>query len=310
MAKDNAAPPDLLGTLSVVFGFTRFREGQEKVIRTLLAGKSALAVFPTGSGKSLCYQLTALHLPGLTLVVSPLIALMKDQVDFLKSRNVGAARLDSSVSIEELRQIDAEPSAGRLRLLYVAPERFSNEGFLQKLRHCRISLLVVDEAHCISEWGHNFRPDYLKLAGMSRKLAVERVLALTATATPTVVQDVCREFNISLEAYIHTGFHRPNLFLRARPCPEPERLAVLAGCLQSQPRGPTIVYVTLQQTADDVATALCQRHLPARAYHAGLGTEEREAVQNWFMGSVDGIVAATIAFGMGIDKPDVRYVYH
>ncbi|HEY0790117.1 MAG TPA: RecQ family ATP-dependent DNA helicase [Chthoniobacterales bacterium] len=310
MAQDHAATPDLLRTLRDVFGFTRFRQGQEEVIRTLLGGKSALAVFPTGSGKSLCYQLTALHLPGLTLVVSPLIALMKDQVDVLRRGKVEAARLDSTLGAVELRQIDADLSAGKLRLLYVAPERFSNEGFLQKLQRCRISLLVVDEAHCISEWGHNFRPDYLKLAGLSGKLGVERVLALTATATPAVAKDICREFSISPEGYIHTGFHRPNLFLRAQPHPEPKRLEALAERLQSQPRGSTIVYVTLQRTAEEVAAGLGQQGLPARAYHAGLATEERETVQNWFMDTANGIVVATIAFGMGIDKADVRYVYH
>src|SRR5580700_6616456 len=171
-------------TLKNSFGFDTFRNGQEAVITKILEGKSALAVFPTGSGKSLCYQLPALLLDGLTLVISPLIALMKDQIDFLRGRGVAAARLDSSVPIEEYRRVDADLRSGALKLLYVAPERLSNERFLQKLRGVRIALLVIDEAHCISEWGHNFRPDYLKLARLSRQLKVERVLTLTATATP------------------------------------------------------------------------------------------------------------------------------
>src|SRR5271163_3354934 len=169
-------------TLRDVFGFGAFREGQERVIQKLLDGQSALAVFPTGSGKSLCYQLPALHLDGLTLVISPLIALMKDQIDFLRERGVSAARLDSSVPVAEYRRVDADLRSGALKLLYVAPERLSNERFIQKLRGLKISPLVIDEAHCISEWGHNFRPDYLKLARLSRQLRVERVLTLTATA--------------------------------------------------------------------------------------------------------------------------------
>ncbi|HEX5177052.1 MAG TPA: DEAD/DEAH box helicase, partial [Chthoniobacteraceae bacterium] len=161
-------PKTIHSTLKEVFGFDSFRPGQEPVIRELLAGHSALAVFPTGSGKSLCFQLSALHLDGLTIVVSPLIALMKDQIDFLTAHNIPAARLDSSVGLDEVRRIDAGLQAGTLKLLYVAPERFSNERFIHKLRRSKIDLMVIDEAHCISEWGHNFRPDYLKLARLAR----------------------------------------------------------------------------------------------------------------------------------------------
>ena len=267
-------------TLQSVFGFASFREGQQQVIEKILAGQSALAVFPTGSGKSLCYQLPALHLDGLTLVISPLIALMKDQIDFLHRRGVAAARLDSSVPAEEYRRIDADLRAGTLKLLYVAPERLSNERFIQKLRGLRIALLVIDEAHCISEWGHNFRPDYLKIARLSRQLRVERVLGLTATATPDVAEDICREFAIGADAFIHTGFYRPNLELRITPCREAERTPTLLDRLRSRPRGPTIVYVTLQRTAETVAAALAGAGFPARAYHAGLPNEERTAVQD------------------------------
>jgi ATP-dependent DNA helicase RecQ len=297
-------------TLRQVFGFDQFREGQRAVIAKILGGQSALAVFPTGSGKSLCYQLSALHLEGLTLVVSPLIALMKDQIDFLKARTIPAARLDSSVPLEEVRQVDAAMRSGRLKLLYVAPERFSNERFTQKLRRLRISLMVIDEAHCISEWGHNFRPDYLKLARQARELQVERMLALTATATPAVAADICREFRVAEDAYVHTGFYRPNLVLRAAACPTGKKNELLLERLRGRPPGATIVYVTLQRTAEEVAATLQGAGFTARAYHAGMENDERTAVQDWFMSSADPIVVATIAFGMGIDKSNIRYVYH
>ncbi|MDA0322332.1 MAG: RecQ family ATP-dependent DNA helicase [Verrucomicrobia bacterium] len=296
--------------LKDTFGFDSFRDGQRDVVEHLLAGRSALAVFPTGGGKSLCYQLPALKFEGLTLVVSPLIALMKDQIDFLVRKGVRAARLDSSLSAEETRGVWDDLWNQRLKLLYVAPERFASERFLQRLRRSAISLMVVDEAHCISEWGHNFRPDYLKLAELSRELHAKRVLTLTATATASVAEDICRNFSIAPEAYINTGFHRPNLVMRAIPCSSRERDALLLSRLRERPRGATIVYVTLQKTAEQVARALADRGISARAYHAGMDGELRHEVQDWFMASPDAVVVATIAFGMGIDKSDIRYVYH
>ena len=292
------------------FHFHDFRPGQAEVIGHLLAGRSALAVFPTGSGKSLCYQLPALMLKHLTVVVSPLIALMKDQVDFLRGRGIEAARLDSSVSQDEFEQIQQKLRDGSLTLLFVAPERFSNERFLARLKSLTLDLLVIDEAHCISEWGHNFRPDYLKLARYARELRVGRVLALTATATPAVAKDLCREFAIVPEAFVHTGFYRPNLHVRAVASAPNRRMAALLEKLKARPRGPTIVYVTLQKTAESVAEALIAAGFEAEAYHAGMESEAREAVQNRFMAASDRIVVATIAFGMGIDKADIRAVYH
>ena len=176
------------------FGYTEFRSGQQQVVESLLAGRSALAVFPTGAGKSLCYQLPALMLEGVTVVVSPLIALMKDQIDLLARQGVDAARLDSSLDADEVRAVSGRLRDGSLKLLYVAPERFNNERFLAQLGETKIALFAVDEAHCISEWGHNFRPDYLKLAARARELGAERVLALTATATAAVVADIQRWF--------------------------------------------------------------------------------------------------------------------
>ncbi len=299
-----------LGVLNRHFGFETFRPGQERVVESLLAGRSALAVFPTGGGKSLCYQLPALQIEGLTLVVSPLIALMKDQIDFLKRRGIPAARLDSTLTSAEAGGVSEAIRNGELKLLYVAPERFNNERFLAEMKHTKIGLFAIDEAHCISEWGHNFRPDYLKLAETAKDIGAERVLALTATATPSVVADICRSFQIEEADAVVTGFYRKNLtFLTTQTNPD-ERDQKLSARLKEAPPGPTIVYVTLQKTAEAVAAMLCAQKLPARAYHAGMDNEVRTEVQDWWMAQPSGIVVATIAFGMGIDKANVRYVYH
>ena len=292
------------------FGFDTFRPGQREVMGALWRQKAALAVFPTGGGKSLCYQLPALMFEGVTLVVSPLIALMKDQIDFLQQRGVPAARLDSTLGAEAVAAVQQQLRAGKLKLLYVAPERFNNERFLALLQGVDIALFAVDEAHCISEWGHNFRPDYLKLAEAARNMGAQRVLALTATATPAVVRDICAGFNIPSECAIVTGFYRPNLTMLTSPVTAETRDGLLLSRLQQRPPGPTIVYVTLQKTAERVAAQLHDAGLPAQAYHAGLDDEVRARVQEWWMASDNGIVVATIAFGMGIDKAAVRYIYH
>jgi len=303
-------PTDPTALLQQHFGFDTFKPGQREVVAHLLAGRSAAAVFPTGGGKSLCYQLPALALPGVTLVVSPLIALMKDQIDALTVRGIAAQRLDSTLSADDYRATMDKARNGELRLLYVAPERFNNERFRQLLGRLRVSLFAVDEAHCISEWGHNFRPDYLKLAAFARAANAERVLALTATATPKVLDDICRVLEIDADCAVRTEFYRSNLKLLLTPTREPQRDGLLLDRLRRRPRGPTIVYTTLQRTAEQVAALLEQAGLPARAYHAGMDTEKRTNVQDAFIGSQDDIVVATIAFGMGIDKADVRYIYH
>lgn len=301
---------DLAAALAQHFGFREFRPGQQQVMQALLAGKSAAAVFPTGSGKSLCYQLPALLLDGVTVVVSPLIALMKDQIDALAARGIAARRLDSTLTADEYREVMQQVRAGDLRMLYVAPERFQNERFREAIQRMKVALFAVDEAHCISEWGHNFRPDYLKLVEFSRQCQAERVLALTATATPQVLADICKAFAISPECVVRTGFYRPNLTLLTTPLTASERDQQLLDRLRSRPAGPTIVYVTLQRTAEEVAARLMQAGFEARAYHAGLAAEDRAAVQDWFLASSTGIVVATIAFGMGVDKANIRYVYH
>jgi ATP-dependent DNA helicase RecQ len=308
-----AAEPTLAAAreaLRTTFGYRDFRPGQEEVIGHLLAGHSAVAVFPTGAGKSICYQLPALLLPGLTLVVSPLIALMKDQIDRLRERGIPAARLDSTLTADESREIFGAVRSGALRLLYVAPERFNNERFRESMRQIRISLFAVDEAHCISEWGHNFRPDYLKLPDFGRICGAERVLALTATAPPQVLTDICHGFEIAPEHAVRTGFHRPNLKLLTTPVRAAGRDDLLVTRLAGGVPGPTIVYVTLQRTAEDVAALLAETGLPARAYHAGMEDEERAKAQDWFLASGNAVVVATIAFGMGVDKADIRRVIH
>ena len=301
---------DIQSILQQHFGFSELQPGQQAVIQHLLDGHSAAAIFPTGGGKSLCYQLPALLLPGVTLVVSPLIALMKDQIDALGKRGIKAQRLDSSLDAGEYREVMRQLRDGELRLLYVAPERFNNERFRESMRPIRISLFAVDEAHCISEWGHNFRPDYLKLAGFAHEFNAERILALTATATPAVLDDICRLFAISPEHATNTGFYRPNLKIDTTIVDAPERDNALLDALRENAPAVAIVYVTLQKTAETVARMLADNGFPARAYHAGLKADVRSQIQEWFMSADNAIVVATIAFGMGVDKSDIRAVYH
>ncbi len=296
--------------LHEIFALADYRPGQRRVIEALLEGRSALAVFPTGGGKSLCYQLPAVVLEGTCLVVSPLIALMKDQIDQLTARGVPAARLDSSLGLAETRDVQDRLLAGALKLLYVAPERFANERFLRLLEQVELSIFAVDEAHCISAWGHAFRPDYLKVVARARELGAKRLLALTATATPQVQADIEEAFGIDPDDAVVTGFYRENLELLQTPVASPARDRLLLERLGARPAGSSIVYVTLQRDAERVAALLEDAGLPARAYHAGLAAELRAEVQEWWQALDRGIVVATIAFGMGIDKADVRYVYH
>lgn len=317
--KQNSAmrkPPQTIDTHAVTeilqktFGFDQFLPGQRDVVKNLLEGRSAAAIFPTGGGKSLCYQLPALMLPGVTLVVSPLVALMKDQIDALTKRGIAARRLDSTLSADAYRDVMNEVRSGNLRLLYVAPERFSNERFRQAIMRIRISVFAVDEAHCISEWGHNFRPDYLKLAQFATLCQAERILALTATATKQVLADICEALNIAPDCATCTEFYRPNLTLLSVPVAAFQRDDVLLDQLKERPDGPTIIYVTLQRTAEELADRLSAAGFQAKPYHAGLQNEVRTAVQDWFNLTETGIVVATIAFGMGVDKANIRYVYH
>ena len=292
------------------FGFTSFKEGQRQVVARLVAGESAVAIFPTGAGKSLCYQLPALLLPGLTLVVSPLLALMKDQVEFLQAKGIPAARLDSTLDRQAFGQVLDDARQGRLKILMISVERFRNERFRLHLKRMPLSLLVIDEAHCISEWGHNFRPEYLKLPEYRREFAIAQTLLLTATATPPVVAEMCAKFAIAPSQVTQTGFYRPNLFLQVTPAPTAMKDAMLLARLRDPAHRPAIVYVTQQKTAERLASYLSGQGLATSAYHAGLPTEERERIQQRFMTGASDCVTATIAFGMGIDKGNIRGVIH
>lgn len=300
----------LLSALEQYFGFNRFRDGQQEIVEKILDGQSALAIFPTGSGKSLCYQLSATQLPYLTLVVSPLIALMRDQIDFLRAKKIPAASLDSTLSFEQYRQVVQDVRGNKLKILMVSVERFKNERFRHLLEGINISLLVVDEAHCISEWGHNFRPDYLKLPNFQRAFNIPQTLLLTATATKPVKQDMAAKFKLASDAVVQTGFYRSNLHLNVLSVAERDKNQKLLEVLSAHSGQGGIVYVTLQYSAEQVAQYLQQQGISARAYHAGMKNEDRTAVQQEFMAGTISVVVATIAFGMGVDKPDIRFVVH
>ncbi len=291
------------------FGHRGFRPGQEAVLRAVLEGRSALAVFPTGGGKSICYQFPACLLGGLTLVVSPLLALMRDQVRSLEERGIGAAMLHSAVTEDEEAALFRDIADGSVRLLYLSPERFCSRGFRKRLRGVVIAMVAIDEAHCISEWGHDFRPDYLRVAAVCRCLRVRRVLALTATAPKRVIAAIRKAFRIKATDAIVLPLWRPNLDLRVTPCRLAEKDSMLIGRL-SAAAGAHIVYVARRSDAERVAAVLLRAGISARAYHAGLTAACRSEAEQWFLSGRVRVMVATIAFGMGVDKPDIRGVIH
>ena len=299
------------GVLKEIFGFDSFRPGQEAVIRAVLEGRDTLAVMPTGGGKSLCYQIPALMRQSLTVIVSPLISLMKDQVDSLLQSSVAdAAALHSGLPPEERWEVERKVRTGEIRMLYVAPERLRSLEFVLSLRRAGVGLFVVDEAHCISEWGHDFRPDYLFLPRAVRDLGSPPVLALTATATPRVRQDIRRSLGMRDPHVEVTSFNRPNLTYRVVPVEKKkEKLARILDVIRSSPP-PGIVYATTRKECDELAAELRSSGVDAAAYHAGMGAARRNEVQERFMTDEVGVVVATIAFGMGVDKPNVRFVIH
>ncbi|STQ91024.1 RecQ family ATP-dependent DNA helicase [Iodobacter fluviatilis] len=304
----NAVP--LSEQLQHYFGFSQFRNGQREVVEALTDGHSAMAIFPTGSGKSLCYQLAALQMPHLTLVISPLLALIRDQLAFLQSKGIVSAAIDSSQSREETQQVMKDAQEGKLKILMVSVERLKNERFRRFIAQIPVSLMVIDEAHCISEWGHNFRPDYLKLPDYKRELKIPQALLLTATATPAVIKDMAAKFAISDQHVTVTGFYRANLHLHIRPTESAQKDATLVHVLGKTPNAPCVVYVTQQNTAEVVAAMLQNKGYKATAYHAGLDNVVRQQIQDDFMRGESQVIVATIAFGMGIDKSDIRQVIH
>ncbi|HEY6211043.1 MAG TPA: ATP-dependent DNA helicase RecQ [Vicinamibacterales bacterium] len=315
MTGSSGAPIDLLTTLQRHFGHRAFRSGQDRVVTAVLTGRDVLAVMPTGSGKSLAYQLPAVMLRGTTLVVSPLISLMKDQVDELNRRGIASAALHSMLSPQSRRDVLASARDGRLRLLYVAPERFASDAFAQVLAEMTICRFVIDEAHCVSEWGHDFRPDYRRLASAAASCRAgdgragrPPIAAFTATATREVRDDIVALLGLDSPEVLVAGFDRPNIFLRVQPvADEDEKHEQLPGLVSGRR---ALVYAATRRTTEAAAATLKSAGLHAAAYHAGLGDEQRTLVQDAFARGALRVVCATNAFGMGIDRPDVDAVVH
>jgi ATP-dependent DNA helicase RecQ len=297
-----------LAKLKEVFGYDVFRPLQAEIVADALANRDVFALLPTGGGKSLCYQLPALLRDGLTLVVSPLIALMKDQVDALTQNGVAATYLNSSLEAGEARRRLRGLHNGEYRLLYVAPERLMLSGFLEDLQRWNVTLIAVDEAHCISEWGHDFRPEYRRLAELRNVFPEVPVMALTATATGRVRGDIVERLGLREPREYVASFNRPNLFYRVQP--KAGAFEQLAAFLAERPADGGIVYCLSRKSTESLAEKLNKSGVAARAYHAGLGPEDRAANQEAFLRDEVRVICATIAFGMGINKPNVRFVVH
>jgi RecQ family ATP-dependent DNA helicase len=302
-------PVDLHEILKSVFGFSSFRINQEAVCRAASDGRDLLLVMPTGAGKSLCYQLPAIARTGTALVISPLIALMDDQAAKLTALGLRVARIHSGLDRSVARQACVDYLQGTLQFLFIAPERLRVPGFKEMLAKRPLALIAIDEAHCISQWGHDFRPDYRMLGEYLPALRPAPVVALTATATPTVQADILSQLGMIKPARFIHGFRRDNLAIEVAELPMPERPAAICSLLADADRRPAIVYATSRKGAEKLAQELSLR-LPAAAYHAGLEPETRERVQTAFLGGELEVVVATIAFGMGIDKADIRTVIH
>ncbi len=301
---------DALTSLRQHFGFTDFRAGQEEVIRAILDGRDAVVVMPTGSGKSLCYQLPAMMHGGATLVVSPLIALMKDQVDALRERGLPATFINSSIETGEQRARIEALRRGQFKLIYVAPERFRSPRFVEALQSIRVALFAVDEAHCISTWGHDFRPDYLRLKSVIERLGGPQTVALTATATPYVRTDIVQQLGLRKPQTFVSGFDRPNLRINVSQTKnEQQKIARITAWAKAHD-GSGIIYAATRKAVEQVAEELRWHGLHVTAYHAGMRDSARLQAQNDFMAGRAQMIVATNAFGMGIDKPDIRFVAH
>ncbi|MGB8993558.1 MAG: ATP-dependent DNA helicase RecQ, partial [Desulfobaccales bacterium] len=301
---------ELLRALREKFHFSDFRKWQEEIIDTLLTRRDVVVVMPTGSGKSLCYQLPALLLDGVTLVISPLIALMKDQVDGLVQNQIPATFINSALTPSEQGQRLREIQQGNYKLVYIAPERFRNQGFMEGIQSCRVSLFAVDEAHCVSEWGHDFRPDYLRLKAVVEKLSHPPVAALTATATPDVRHDIITQLGLRQPIAFVAGFDRPNLRFHVRKVEgEKDKIDAIMTLLRKEARR-GIIYAATRKNVETITLTLQANGYKAGSYHAGMEMESRRSVQDRFMEGSLPVVVATNAFGMGIDKADLRFVIH
>ena len=298
----------MLEQLKAYFGFDRFLPLQEEIITKVLGKRDTLVLMPTGGGKSLCYQLPALRFKGLTLVVSPLIALMKDQVDGLLANGVPAGLLNSTLTAQEANQVQDQARQGKIKILYVAPERLAISGFQRFLQSLDVSLIAIDEAHCISEWGHDFRPDYRNLKSLRKDFPGVPVIALTATATEPVREDIVNQLALDKPEIFISSFNRPNLTYTIQPKTEP--LGSLLHLLEKHQGGSAIIYRFSRKATEETALELSERGFSALPYHAGLERDLRRETQEKFIRDQVQIVVATIAFGMGIDKPDVRLVVH
>lgn len=300
----------LLDLLKIHFGYESFRPGQEEAIDHLLAAKNTIVILPTGGGKSMIYQLPALIFEGVTLVVSPLIALMKDQVDSLEKVGIPSTFINSSLSLKESESRIKRIKEGYYKIIYIAPERFYNAAFMSEIRQLKVSLFAIDEAHCISQWGHDFRPSYLRLKEVIKILGYPPVVALTATATPEVREDIARQLNLNDPEYVISGFARPNLQLAVVQATNGQKIQYILDALDNNNLGSGIIYVGTRSKADELAELLIERDIKAVVYHAGMDADSREWVQNSFMKGEAQVVIATNAFGLGINKKDIRFVIH
>ncbi len=296
----------LQSSLKKYFGFENFRPNQEEIIKSVLEGKDTLAIMPTGGGKSICFQLPALMIDGLTIVVSPLIALMKDQVDSLRANGISAAFLNSTLDSRQVEDLMKSIEAQTLKLLYLAPESF--EYIQQILANQKIGLIAIDEAHCISSWGHDFRPAYTQLGFLKKQLPQTPILALTATADRATREDIVEQLNLENPNIFISSFNRPNLYLEVKP--GQDRLKEIIRFINDRPNTSGIIYCLSRKSTEDVAQKLRNLGLKVQAYHAGLNADVRSSVQEQFINDDVDIICATIAFGMGIDKSNVRWVIH